>query len=70
MKLSENALTVLEKRYFKKDNNGDILENWEKMITRVADNISNGNAEKKKRYYQLLDSGYFLPNSPTLMNAG
>ncbi|MCK4311601.1 MAG: adenosylcobalamin-dependent ribonucleoside-diphosphate reductase, partial [Candidatus Cloacimonetes bacterium] len=70
MKLSENALIVLEKRYFKKDNNGDILENWEKMITRVADNISNGNAEKKKRYYQLLDSGYFLPNSPTLMNAG
>ncbi|MCK4696099.1 MAG: ribonucleotide-diphosphate reductase subunit alpha, partial [Candidatus Cloacimonetes bacterium] len=70
MKLSENALTVLEKRYCKKDNNGNLLENWEKMITRVSNNISNGNAKKRKQYYQLLDSGFFLPNSPTLMNAG
>jgi len=70
MKLSENALTVLKKRYFLKDGNGDPVENWDKMITRIAENISDGDLEKKKRYYKLLDSGYFLPNSPTLMNAG
>jgi ribonucleoside-diphosphate reductase alpha chain len=70
MKLSENALTVLKKRYFLKDGNGDPVENWDKMITRVAENISGGNKEKKERYLKLLDSGYFLPNSPTLMNAG
>ena len=70
MKLTDNALTVLEKRYFRKDENGKSIEDWKKMITRVAVNISNGNKEKEKMYYDLLDSGNFLPNSPTLMNAG
>lgn len=70
MKLSENALIVLNKRYFKKDEKGKTLENWEKMITRVAENISGGDKRKKEKYLKLLDSGYFLPNSPTLMNAG
>jgi ribonucleoside-diphosphate reductase alpha chain len=70
MKLTDNALTVLEKRYFRKDKNGKSVEDWKKMITRVAVNISNGNKEKEKTYYDLLNSGNFLPNSPTLMNAG
>ena len=70
MKLTNNALTVLKKRYFKKDMKGNPIEDWSKMIERVAADISGGNAQKKKRYLQLLDSGYFLPNSPTLMNAG
>ncbi|MCD4818021.1 MAG: vitamin B12-dependent ribonucleotide reductase [Candidatus Cloacimonetes bacterium] len=70
MILTENALTVLERRYFKKDNEGNIIENWEALITRVANNIAGDNDDKKERYFKLLDSGYFLPNSPTLMNAG
>jgi len=70
MKLTDNALTVLEKRYFRKDEDGKLVEDWKKMITRVAENISNGNKEKEKIFYDLLNSGYFLPNSPTLMNAG
>ena len=70
MKLTENALKVLETRYFKKDKTGKSIENWVKLITRVAENISGDESEKKDRYYNLLDSGYFLPNSPTLMNAG
>lgn len=70
MKLTKNALTVLKKRYFKKDDNGNVCENWDQMINRVSDNISGGDKEKQKRYYNLLDSGNFLPNSPTLMNAG
>ncbi|MGC9361670.1 MAG: adenosylcobalamin-dependent ribonucleoside-diphosphate reductase, partial [Candidatus Syntrophosphaera sp.] len=70
MKLSDNALKVLERRYFKKNDAGETIENWESMIGRVASDIAQGDAEKEKRYYKLLDSGYFLPNSPTLMNAG
>ena len=70
MILTDNALTVLEKRYFRRDNDGKPVEDWEKMISRVAVNISNGNKEKEKLYFDLLDSGNFLPNSPTLMNAG
>ncbi len=70
MKLSENALTVLKKRYFKKDLNGEIIEDWQALITRVAKDIANQDKEKTGKYIKLLDSGYFLPNSPTLMNAG
>ena len=70
MKLTENALTVLKKRYFKKDKDGEICEDWEKLITRVATNIAGEDETKKKQYFDLLDSGFFLPNSPTLMNAG
>jgi ribonucleoside-diphosphate reductase alpha chain len=70
MKLTENALVVLNKRYFKKDINGQVIEDWHGMITRVAKNISNNDKVKMSKYYNLLDSGLFLPNSPTLMNAG
>ena len=70
MKLTDNALKVLQTRYFKKDKNGKPIENWHKLIDRVATDIGGGENAKKDRYYKLLDSGYFLPNSPTLMNAG
>jgi len=70
MNLSENALVVLNKRYFKKDAKGKTCEDWKGMITRIAENISADDKGKFKRYYKLLDSGCFLPNSPTLMNAG
>ena len=42
MLLTENALKVLEKRYFRKDENGIIIEDWSKMLTRVAFNIATG----------------------------
>jgi len=61
---------VLEKRYFRKDNDGRINEDWDQLIERVAKNISDNDPEKLERYLKLLDSGLFLPNSPTLMNAG
>ena len=70
MKLSENAKVVLEKRYYQKDKNGKVTEDWKGMLTRVAKNISGGDKDKFKKYFNLLDSGKFLPNSPTLMNAG
>lgn len=70
MQLTDNALKVLERRYFRKNDNGELIEDWNEMITRVAENIAGDDAAKRERYLKLLDSGYFLPNSPTLMNAG
>lgn len=70
MYISENALKVLERRYFQKNENGECIENWQDMVLRVASNIAGGDKDKTQRYINLLDSGYFLPNSPTLMNAG
>jgi len=70
MQLTDNALKVLEKRYFRKDDNGVIIENWEQMISRVAKDIAGDDPNLADKFTALLDSGYFLPNSPTLMNAG
>ncbi|MBC8526969.1 MAG: vitamin B12-dependent ribonucleotide reductase [Candidatus Cloacimonetes bacterium] len=70
MELTENALAVLKKRYFKKDNKGNAIEDSQKMLKRVSKNIAGNNKEKAKKYYDLMDKRYFLPNSPTLMNAG
>lgn len=77
--LSQNALTVLEKRYLKRDNQGQIIETPEEMFRRVARHIAYAelNYDPKadvnfweEKFYQLMTSLEFLPNSPTLMNAG
>ena len=72
---SENAKTILESRYLKKDRNGGLLEDPDGMLERVAKHVSL--AEKKKdqetwysKFVEIMDSLEFLPNSPTLMNAG
>jgi ribonucleoside-diphosphate reductase alpha chain len=77
--LTDNALQVLEKRYLKKDKQGKLIETPEEMFRRVAHTIAvaeveyGGEADAKKweeRFYQLMMGLEFLPNSPTLMNAG
>ncbi|MCL1827031.1 MAG: vitamin B12-dependent ribonucleotide reductase [Candidatus Cloacimonetes bacterium] len=70
MKLTENALKILEERYFRKDQEGKAIENWEGLVKRVAANIAGKDKVNYKKFYNLLDSLAFLPNSPTLMNAG
>jgi len=70
METSANALAVLKKRYFKRDKDGNVEENAADMLNRVSKNISGGNEEKQKKYFEVMDKLYFLPNSPTLMNAG
>jgi ribonucleoside-diphosphate reductase alpha chain len=76
---SENALRVLEKRYLMRDKEGKVIETAEKMFRRVAEAIAaaellyNPQADVKAReneFYQLMANLEFLPNSPTLMNAG
>ncbi len=79
-KLSKNSLAVLEKRYLKKDDTGNPIETPKQMFLRVAANItkaeqiynvSEEEIEKtQKDFYELMVNLDFMPNSPTLMNAG
>jgi ribonucleoside-diphosphate reductase alpha chain len=77
--LSKNAITVLEKRYLCKDQNSRVIETPAEMFLRVAEAIAN--ADKKfsndadtsaltQQFYAIMAGLEFLPNSPTLMNAG
>ncbi|MEW6740713.1 MAG: adenosylcobalamin-dependent ribonucleoside-diphosphate reductase [Nitrospirota bacterium] len=77
MELTENALKVLHARYLIKDEKGKVIETPENMFRRVARNIAG--AERlynedasywEDRFYELMASLKFLPNSPALMNAG
>jgi ribonucleoside-diphosphate reductase alpha chain len=76
--LGKNAIVVLRKRYLKKNENGD-FETPEELFYRVAENIAQAdrtydkNADiftLTKEFYLVMSSLEFLPNSPTLMNAG
>lgn len=77
--LSDNARKILDARYLKKDDLGNIIETPEEMFRRVARHIAaaekhfNRNAkpeEYEEKFFELMTSLSFLPNSPTLMNAG
>ena len=77
--LTDTALQVLERRYLKKDKQGNVIEKPEEMFRRVARAIAaaelnyNPGADVKAvvdEFYQLMANLEFLPNSPTLMNAG
>jgi ribonucleoside-diphosphate reductase alpha chain len=80
--LSDNARVVLERRYLAKDAKGRPAETPEEMFRRVAHNIAQAEllykpledfdaaAQWDERFYQLMARLEFLPNSPTLMNAG
>lgn len=77
---SEPALKVLHERYLLKNDGGEVVEDADQMCWRVAWDIACANAnfgknyeeitQIAKDYCQLLISRNFLPNSPTLMNAG
>ncbi|MEI8354995.1 MAG: vitamin B12-dependent ribonucleotide reductase [Deltaproteobacteria bacterium] len=78
-KLSGNARTVLEKRYLRRDKEGKILEAPEDMFRRVAKAIAAADRNfdasadiesDAEKFYQMMINFEFLPNSPTLMNAG
>jgi ribonucleoside-diphosphate reductase alpha chain len=78
--LSQNALKVLQKRYLKKDEEGKVVETPEELFRRVAKAIASADAKFGKSFSDvqsieedfctLMTSLDFLPNSPTLMNAG
>ncbi|MEN6359739.1 MAG: vitamin B12-dependent ribonucleotide reductase [Smithella sp.] len=77
--LTKNAITVLERRYLKRDKEGKVLETPVQMFRRVADTIAAADKtfdEKTdatpvaEEFYHMMTQLEFLPNSPTLMNAG
>ncbi len=77
--LTENARHVLQKRYLKKDKQGNVIETPDEMFHRVARAIAEAELLYKPRsnvkaieneFYRIMTSLEFLPNSPTLMNAG
>jgi len=68
--LSKNALRVLEKRYLLKNEKGKVIETPARMFRRVARAVAKGSPKLEKQFYQVMSNLEFLPNSPTLMNAG
>ena len=80
MKISENAKLVLEKRYLIKNDKGEPVETAEQLFRRVAKAIAQPDknynakaaevADTEETFYKMMTELEFLPNSPTLMNAG
>lgn len=80
LKLSVNAIQVLERRYLLKDENGKVIETPSQLFRRVAKHIAQaelkfGESEEtakafEEAFYEMMTRFEFLPNSPTLMNAG
>ena len=78
---NDNALSILKKRYFRKDEGGALLEDGKGLCARVAANIAYADfhytgrdeettAKTAKTFYEMMMKREFIPNSPTLMNAG
>ncbi len=73
--LSENARFIIEKRYLMRDDDGEPKEDVEGLFHRVANAISQGEPEARRKefedkFYEKMSSLKFLPNSPTIVNAG
>lgn len=78
--ISDNARVVLDKRYLQKNSDGEINETPEGMFRRVAKALASPEfkyektpgevAELEQNFYEMMASLEYLPNSPTLMNAG
>ena len=79
MPISENARAVLERRYLIRDEHGEAVETVDELFHRVADAVAAADvrfdpladvADTAQSFYRMMTDLDFLPNSPTLMNAG
>ncbi|MDP2911732.1 MAG: vitamin B12-dependent ribonucleotide reductase [Candidatus Omnitrophota bacterium] len=80
LNISENCLKVLEKRYLMKNKEGKVIETPEGMFRRVSRYIAKADKlhgaggpeikETENEFYEIMSNFEFMPNSPTLMNAG
>ena len=75
LKLGLNASQVLQRRYLLRDDRGDVVETPFGMFRRVAKFVAKAEKKQKRKFYEekffeIMKNLEFLPNSPTLMNAG
>lgn len=79
LKLSSNAMTVLDRRYLDRDETGKVTETPQELLWRVATHVSQVDAlydptadvkATAEKFYLPMANLEFMPNSPTLMNAG
>ncbi len=77
LKLSINAVEVLKKRYLRRDERGEVVETPGEMFARVAEHVSRAEGRYgsdvegyRLKFLRMMRDLDFLPNSPTLMNAG
>jgi ribonucleoside-diphosphate reductase alpha chain len=79
LELPVNTMAVLKQRYLRKDDRQNIIETPDEMFRRVASHVAQAEAafdsgisiqQAEERFYQMMRSLEFMPNSPTLMNAG
>ena len=75
MRLSENAETVLSTRYYVKNEKGEIIEGWKELCKRVCTAAASaeengGVTEWTDKFFEMMYHLDFIPNSPTMFNAG
>jgi ribonucleoside-diphosphate reductase alpha chain len=79
LKLPLNTLEVLRRRYLLKDDDRNVVETPSELFRRVASHVAQGERnfkssvtpeEAEERFYHMMRNLEFMPNSPTLMNAG
>ncbi len=79
LKLPLNTLLVLKKRYLQKDDKQNVIESPKELFERVAGAVSEAESdftssrsksEIEEEFFQMMNRLEFIPNSPTLMNAG
>lgn len=75
IQLTNNAMTVLEKRYLIRDEKGEIIETPKELFMRVADKVASVEKPETREgwtisFYNIMSDLYFLPNTPVLINFG
>lgn len=71
--MNDNSERVLAARYYKKDKDGKVTESRQQLFMRVATHVASVEKDKTEwaqDFFELMDNGYFLPNTPCLANAG
>jgi ribonucleoside-diphosphate reductase alpha chain len=73
LNLTQNAIKVLEKRYLKRDKEGNVVETPDDLFNRVAGTIANADRgfgaddnevnQTKEKFYNFIAKKYFMPNS-------
>jgi ribonucleoside-diphosphate reductase alpha chain len=69
--LSENAINVFKRLYFRKDSENNYIENTpDEVFARVSKVVAGDNTELQQKFYTMMQENYFRPNSPCMMNVG